>query len=242
MLSVFRENTVMSGALREYIERRLQPWGLTTYAYIVLSKHNLADVLMISNYPTSWLEQYLTNNYYQRDPVVLSGLKRSSPFCWDENITFQLSEIFMLSKSYNIVNGVTFVLHDHLNYVAMLSLVTDCLVSQDEQLKTHSANFQMLLIDINEQTHRLLDTPPMFTATSPPSERDRTVFTPREHEVLYWASMGKTYDDIAIILGIAERTVKFHMANLVRKMGVSNARQAIRLGVELNMITPALLQ
>ncbi|NDJ57586.1 LuxR family transcriptional regulator [Enterobacteriaceae bacterium 4M9] len=242
MLSVFSENTVMSAALREYIERRLQPWGLTTYAYLVLSKHNLSDVLMISNYPKAWQEQYLTNNFYQRDPVILSGLKRSSPFCWDENITFRLSEIFRLSKPYNIVNGVTFVLHDHLNHVAMLSLVTDSVVSQYEQLNTHSANLQMLLIDINEQTHRLLDTPPAFTSTGLLSERDKTAFTPREHEVLYWASMGKTYDSIAIILGITERTVKFHMANLVRKMGVSNARQAIRLGVELNMITPALLQ
>lgn len=49
--------------------------------------------------------------------------------------------------------------------------------------------------------------------------------------------MGKTYGEIAAIAGISMSTVKFHMGNIVSKLGVSNARQAIRLGVELELIT-----
>lgn len=242
MFSVFSESNVMNDALRDYIERRLQSRGLMAYAYMALNKNNLSDVFFISNYPQAWQEEYLANNYHQRDPVVLSGLKRTSPFCWDENITFRLSEIFMQSRAYNIVNGVTFVLHDHLNNVAMLSLVTDNTVEPSEQLRMHSASLQMVLIDISEQTHRLLAMPLTHLSVGPAQPHcNRLAFTSREYEVLYWAGMGKTYENIAIILGITERTVKFHMANLVRKMGVRNARQAIRLGVELKLITPALI-
>ena len=57
--------------------------------------------------------------------------------------------------------------------------------------------------------------------------------------MLYWSSMGKTYGEIAAIAGISVSTVKFHMGNIVSKLCVNNARQAIRLGVELGLITPA---
>lgn len=95
----------------------------------------------------------------------------------------------------------------------------------------------MLLIEINEQMYRLVQS---VSVDKDGSEMgvSKATFTAREHEVLYWASMGKTYAEIATIIGISVRTVKFHMGNVVSKLGVSNARQAIRLGVELELITP----
>ena len=50
--------------------------------------------------------------------------------------------------------------------------------------------------------------------------------------------MGKTYQEIALILGIKLSTVKFHIGNAVKKLGVTNARHAIRLGIELQLIRP----
>ncbi|QBY46858.1 helix-turn-helix transcriptional regulator (plasmid) [Arsenophonus nasoniae] len=55
----------------------------------------------------------------------------------------------------------------------------------------------------------------------------------RENEVLHWVSVGKTYWEISLILGIKEGTVKFHMGNVVHKLGVRSAKQAIRASVEL---------
>ncbi len=57
--------------------------------------------------------------------------------------------------------------------------------------------------------------------------------TKRENEVLHWVSAGKTYWEISVILGIKEGTVKFHMGNVVRKLDVCSAKQAIRASVEL---------
>ena len=96
----------------------------------------------------------------------------------------------------------------------------------------------MLLIDFNEQMYRLAG----LNAERTQAKRegaDRAMFTLRENEVLYWSSMGKTYAEIAAITGISVSTVKFHIKNVVAKLGVSNARQAIRLGVELDLIRPA---
>ena len=68
----------------------------------------------------------------------------------------------------------------------------------------------------------------------------KAILSPRENEVLYWASMGKTYQEIAIITNITPRTVKYHIGNVVKKLGVINAKQAIGLGVELEIIKPIL--
>jgi LuxR family quorum-sensing system transcriptional regulator ExpR len=40
----------------------------------------------------------------------------------------------------------------------------------------------------------------------------------------------ETYQEIAIILDVKARTIKFHIGNIVKKMGVTNAKHAIRLG------------
>ncbi len=51
--------------------------------------------------------------------------------------------------------------------------------------------------------------------------------TRREAEVLSWAAQGKTSAEIAILLGIGDRTVDFHMENAIRKLGVSSRIQAV---------------
>ncbi|HXG46672.1 MAG TPA: helix-turn-helix transcriptional regulator [Methylomirabilota bacterium] len=51
--------------------------------------------------------------------------------------------------------------------------------------------------------------------------------TPRESEVLYWLSQGKTNSEIGCILGIAERTAETHALRLYPKMGVENRFTAI---------------
>lgn len=54
--------------------------------------------------------------------------------------------------------------------------------------------------------------------------------TCREFEVMSWLREGKTGPEIAIILGCATRTVEKHLANLYRKLGVTN-RAAVILKV-----------
>ncbi|HEN3643903.1 TPA: helix-turn-helix transcriptional regulator, partial [Yersinia enterocolitica] len=64
------------------------------------------------------------------------------------------------------------------------------------------------------------------------------IFSKRENEIIYWASVGKSYQEIALILGIQSTTVKHHMGKVVKKLGVTNAKHAIGLAVELQLIRP----
>ena len=50
--------------------------------------------------------------------------------------------------------------------------------------------------------------------------------TPREAEVLFWISMGKTNRDIAEILELSSRTINKHLEQVFQKMGVDNRTSA----------------
>ena len=45
------------------------------------------------------------------------------------------------------------------------------------------------------------------------------IITKREFESLHWLAKGKTYDEIAVILQIKERTVRFRLQALKEKTG-----------------------
>lgn len=50
--------------------------------------------------------------------------------------------------------------------------------------------------------------------------------TEREAEALTWVARGKSSADIGVILGVSERTVNFHIDNVIRKTGVATRVQA----------------
>jgi DNA-binding CsgD family transcriptional regulator len=52
-----------------------------------------------------------------------------------------------------------------------------------------------------------------------------TRLSPREREIAGLASTGHTNNDIAVRLYLSERTVKYHLANAMRKLGVTGRRQ-----------------
>ncbi len=57
--------------------------------------------------------------------------------------------------------------------------------------------------------------------------------TYREEDVLYWVAQGKTNEDVAAILRIAPGTVKVHLENIYRKLGVENRTAASALAKNL---------
>lgn len=61
--------------------------------------------------------------------------------------------------------------------------------------------------------------------------------TDREREVLTWVGRGKTSSEIAIILGLSERTVNFHCDQAMKRLDVSNRAQAVATAVSERLIT-----
>jgi LuxR family quorum sensing-dependent transcriptional regulator len=67
-------------------------------------------------------------------------------------------------------------------------------------------------------------------------KNEASPLTAREIETLQWAKEGKSAWEIGKIMGISERTVKFHFSNIYAKLNVVNRTQAVALGVSHGLI------
>lgn len=66
--------------------------------------------------------------------------------------------------------------------------------------------------------------------------RAKIQLSPRETEVLGWVAKGKCDSEIAIILGMSERTARFHVANAKTKLDTTSRVQAVTKAMELGLI------
>lgn len=241
MIIDYFDNESINEDIRNYIQRRIKSYGDLRYSYLVMNKKTPLHPTIISNYPLDWVKKYKKNSYHLIDPVILTAKDKVAPFAWDDNSVINKkstdSAVFKLAREYNIINGYTFVLHDNSNNMATLSISngSDDSIYFDESIETNKEKIQMLLIFTHEKMLGLYHNSTEKNESGS-NKIERDIFSPRENEILYWASVGKTYSEISIILGIKRSTVKFHIGNVVRKLGVLNAKHAIRLGIELKLI------
>lgn len=63
-----------------------------------------------------------------------------------------------------------------------------------------------------------------------------SALTQREKEILQWTAKGKGCWETGLIVGISERTVKFHLQNIYRKLNVVNRAQAIAIAARTNLL------
>lgn len=101
------------------------------------------------------------------------------------------------------------------------------------------------VVDRIEQADAVLSLPPALPATDDGGRRGKArgdypapveALTPREHDVLTLVSDGLPNRDIAAALAISEHTVKFHLASIFGKLGVSTRTEAVQRGLRLGVI------
>jgi DNA-binding CsgD family transcriptional regulator len=61
--------------------------------------------------------------------------------------------------------------------------------------------------------------------------------TPRQRDILGHIAQGRSNKQIAIALGIRERTVKFHIAALFERLGTSSRTEALIVGLRSGVIS-----
>ena len=60
--------------------------------------------------------------------------------------------------------------------------------------------------------------------------------SPKEREILQWLKQGKSNWDISMIQRISERTVKFHVGNIMRKLDASTRTHAVAIAMEQGLV------
>ena len=214
--------------IQNELDKFFEGYNGIIYAYAIMNKKDPSQMRIINNHP-AWFNIYLERKFQFIDPVIIRALRCVEDFFWENKVIlsggYNLTRIFNESAEHNICHGRTFPLHDYLNNLVVLSII-----SQEDSgvdMEKNRSPFMHFLIQLHQKTLNLY---------SKVDQKKNVFLSPRERQILKWVSAGKTYAEVSIILSITERTVKFHMSNAMKKLGVNNARHAVKLGMELRLL------
>lgn len=186
------------------------------------------NVINVS-YPDEWIRLYWQNGYFEADPIFQAALQQSGSHHWQT--TYQKTpsssekqrEFVDTARKFGLVDGITTGFADPRYGVA-----TFCSFASDDTID--ATRYLPLVEYFGYHIHlALLRTAP--ATTQPPGERLRQL-TPRELTVLNWIKNGKTNWEIAMIMSITERTIRFHIENIFSKLGVTSRSQAAAAAIK----------
>jgi len=193
--------------------------GFEKYAFF--SFHMNAKPLSLHS-RTLPLADYIQNRYFLCDPILNRAQHHLLPIIWEtDKWVGKLNETqrntLNALRDLEIERGVSIPVHGPYGHFNVLCL------------STHTP-----MTDLSYWSFRYRDTLQLLGAYASSaiheitSKKEKAVeLTSRETECLYWTAEGKTAWEIAKILGIAERTVQFHIRNFMVKLDTCSKSQAV---------------
>ncbi|HWH87911.1 MAG TPA: autoinducer binding domain-containing protein [Pseudomonas sp.] len=195
--------------------------GFNFCAIAVTSQHPEVhlNALQINNYPKQWNVQYNKENFRNIDPIVAHCNQSILPIVWEERVFVETPTIWQALKQNGLQHGWSQAFHDQASGLcSIISLArTHCPISPLE-LYEHYGYIFYANKHFSELYARTVTTP-----AKPCGPK----LSSRELEILKLSAMGKTAHDISRILSLSERTVNYHVQNVIEKLNVCNKISAV---------------
>ncbi len=196
--------------------------GAPLFAYLALPTTIGAQPRLITNYPPAWRNHYMEHRYDACDPIVHRFQREPNPFEWsadDANDDPFEQTFFGEARSFGISFGLTVPLRYWHGRFAAVTFASDIrsAITRDSirkncmGLEAIANSFHLQVCATFQTVHHIGD----------------ALLTPREVQCLSWVARGKTYVEIGDILEISERTVRAHIENAKRKLGVTKLHEAV---------------
>lgn len=174
------------------------------------------------NYPSEWVELYVTRNYRQIDPILNENFQNFSLQYWAD--TYQKKPppktFLSLAEDFGLDRGYT---HGARNFTGE----EGSLFSLSGRTIEHSERTVTILNVTIPHLHQAL-----CRAVKHVNTRTVGSLSPREKEVLKWMKEGKSTWEISMILRLSERTVHFHAQNIMHKLDASSRAHAVAIAME----------
>ncbi|SAL06332.1 LuxR family transcriptional regulator [Caballeronia calidae] len=183
---------------------------------------------LLNAYPQGWMDRYIEQNYVAVDPVVKTGKKEQYPILWNDALFASTPTLWSEARDVGLTAGVSQSCWGVNGGFGLLSLARSSPAISAAEFRDVTTH----LCWLGTITHHL-----MSSFNRPTGYSGEPVFlTPREKEILQWSADGKTASEIGDILCIAERTVNFHINNVLPKLGATSKIQATVRAIRLGLI------
>ncbi len=185
------------------------------------------------NYPNAWKKHYHDTGLHRLDPTLLIASRSIAPVDWRHARNHaNFRNVFSDAHDFGIGDlGVTIPIRGPYGDVGMLSVTRDCDVREWEGLMRQAmGELQSVAVHLHDAA---------MGSDALSRILRRPMLSSRETEILQWVAAGKSQQDVADILGIAQRTVEVHLASGRDKLGALNTPQAVARAVSLGLIYPS---
>lgn len=193
--------------------------------------NGLTDISKVinGNYPEEWLKLYAGSRLYLQDPIIWQSLKSPGAQLWDETYGLYSGDLthdfISKARDFGLCHGVSVSFGDGCTGLSTIFTFSG-------RHKRYSAHQKSILSIIGPHLHQALLRLCRDSQASP-----AYVLSKREKEVMNWMKEGKTNWEIGIILNISERTVKFHVQNIEKKLNAVNKAHAIAIALDQNLVS-----
>ncbi len=174
---------------------------------------------MFNNYPADWQAHYQAQSYLAVDPTVARGGRSVLPFVWSDELFASARDLWEDARAYGLEYGWVQSCRDARGISGMLTLARAGEDLSAGELRARTPEMSWLAQTAHFGMARCL------TAKLLPEAE--VMLSTREIEVLRWTAEGKTSNEVADILRIAERTVNFHINNAMVKLNANNKTAAV---------------
>lgn len=175
-------------------------------------------LIMLNNYSASWQRRYANENYLGVDPTVAHGMRSTMLLVWSEDVFTACRPFWEDARGHGLHVGLAQSCYDARGIGGLLSLARS-----DDQLSTKELlQIQLKMAWLVQVAHEGLSR--LLVPTYLPEAE--VALTLRETEVLRWTADGRTSSEVSEIMRISERTVNFHVNNVLKKLNATNKTAA----------------
>jgi LuxR family transcriptional regulator len=185
-------------------------------------------LVMLNNYSTDWQQRYAQQDYLAVDPTVAHGSRSVLPLVWSERLFEQSRPFWEDARAHGLHVGWSQSCHDGRGVAGLLTLARshDALSEQELQHNAHNMSW------LGQAAHEVLSERLMERLVPEASVQ----LTSREAEILRWTADGATSGQVSGKLHITERTVNFHITNVLMKLGVQNKTAGVVKALTFGLI------
>ena len=201
-------------------------YALTINAPSLKQQHYL-----LNGFPPEWCKRYVNGDYFKVDPVVQHAQTSSLPAIWTEDMFHEgkHEQFWEEARAFGLSNGLSFAVRDQPGVTGIFSLARDKPLDLGALDMAALIGRAQLFASMLHHAVARLELPKLLP-------EQNAILTSRERECLRWSADGKTAWEIGHILNIAERTVVFHVNNVIKKLGAANKTQAIVRALALRLL------
>ena len=197
--------------------------------WVELDADEFSSHVIVTTYPTQWVQEYTFFNYSRIDPSIVNGLNSTGAVIFDHENPGK-AELEALAEG-ALRNGIgRFTVGIPANFGSNIRSVTT--FATDKDMSVPCDDNQSAIAKYREQAYIIgLAVVERFLKNGEP----KVNLTERETEVLYWGSLGKTDQQTGEIMGISRWTVVAHTQSAKSKLRVNNKAAAISRAHELHL-------